>query len=60
MNSPAQNNHPDVALDLLLREYGAALARERREQRARGRGALSPQLRALVIAAHSVRPRHAV
>jgi hypothetical protein len=47
--------YTDVPQDQLLRQYGRALAHERREERAGRRGRLSPRARAVVMARHALR-----
>jgi hypothetical protein len=47
--------YSDVPREQLLREYGRALAYQRRETHAGRRGRLSPRARALVMARHALR-----
>ena len=49
----------DVPEDQLLREYGRALAHQRREERAGRRGRLSTRVHALVLARQALRPHTA-
>ena len=61
MNPSVQMNYAasDLPREQLLREYGRALARQQREQRAGRDTALPTRVRALVMAAHAVRARSA-